>query len=66
MSELEKENEQLIKSGRLKETRARITAKASHKQVVPLTAKKWSISQKDYVLLRFGFFWELIEKKNRK
>jgi hypothetical protein len=34
----------------------------THKQHVPLTAKKWSIRSEDLALLKFGFFWEIVKK----
>lgn len=37
--------------------------KIVYKQNIPKTAKKWSIRSNDLALLKFGFFWELIEVK---
>jgi hypothetical protein len=60
---LAEENKRLVEQGKLRETRARSSGKTSHKPNIPATAKKWSIGQKEYAIIRFSFFWELVEKE---
>jgi hypothetical protein len=35
--------------------------KIIHKQNLPKTARKWSLNAYDFALLKFGFFWNMID-----
>jgi hypothetical protein len=67
MKEFEEELKRIKEEGKLQTVSTHhYSGKKSHKQNVPLTSKKWSLKQRDYVLLRFGFFWEMTEFEERQ
>jgi hypothetical protein len=59
---LELENKEIIKRGALRPVRFNRSSKVAHKQIVPRVAKTWSLSKKDFILLRARDFFTLVER----
>lgn len=69
MNELERENKELLKTGRLREHRGIVRGnKVSHKPRIPKIASKWSVKGETFNKGEYFFksFWNKIDNDRRK